>query len=151
MQSNQYATKSPYPAVNSNSANGPFNSAGNVPSNESSSQSGANYQGSQSKKINSGQNYAIKSGSDDSFNLSAQLTMINHFHHKKYHSAALPIFLSSNGFIRILTPTPDSIFSPLETFLASNHLKKILTRHIQSDPSVSTLFICSATDLWLPW
>lgn len=70
-------------------------------------------------------------------NLTTQLSLINHFHYKKYHQAALPIYLSSIGFIKMVTPDSETLYSPLETFLASNHMRKIIIKNLQNDPNVN--------------
>ena len=55
-------------------------------------------------------------------------------HYKKYYSASIPIYLSHNGFMKMLTVNPETGYSPLETFLASNHLKKALLKYILNEP-----------------
>lgn len=54
-------------------------------------------------------------------------------HYKKYYSASIPAYLSHNGFIKMLTPNAETGYTPLETFLASNHLKKALLKYIQQE------------------
>ena len=70
--------------------------------------------------------------SASSSHFATQLTQQQQF--KKYNSASVPIYLTEAGFLRLLTPEADaSGYSPLEIFLATNHLKKILLKSIQSE------------------
>jgi hypothetical protein len=64
-------------------------------------------------------------------------TRNNHFdtQYKKCYSASVPTYLSHNGFAKMLLPSMDNGYTPLETFLASNHLKKAFLKYIQADPS----------------
>ena len=62
---------------------------------------------------------------------SVQLTQQQQF--KKYNSASVPIHLSETGFFRLLSLDADSGYSPLEIFLATNHLKRNLLKNIQND------------------
>jgi len=61
-------------------------------------------------------------------------------HYKKYYSASIPIYLSHSGFMKMLSMNPETGYTPLETFLASNHLKKALLKYIQNE-SVRNIFI----------
>lgn len=54
-------------------------------------------------------------------------------HYKKYYSASIPIYLSHSGFMKMLSMNPETGYTPLETFLASNHLKKALLKYIQNE------------------
>ena len=59
--------------------------------------------------------------------------LLNQYQYKKCHSASIPIYLSENGFLKMLKKNADSNYCPLEIFLASFHLKKKLIKMIQSD------------------
>lgn len=63
--------------------------------------------------------------------------LFNYHQYKKCHSASIPIFLSEVGFLKMITVNPDTNYSPLEVFLASNHLKKLLVKALQSDNTVT--------------
>ena len=58
-------------------------------------------------------------------------------HYKKVYSASIPIYLSHSGFMKMLSMNPETGYTPLETFLASNHLKKALLKYIQNDTVTS--------------
>jgi hypothetical protein len=66
--------------------------------------------------------------------------LLNQHQYKKCHSASIPIYLSENGFLQMLTVKPETNHSPLETFLASFHLKKKLIKAFQND-SIAVSFI----------
>ncbi|CAF0796799.1 unnamed protein product [Brachionus calyciflorus] len=53
--------------------------------------------------------------------------------YKKCHSASIPIYLSENGFLKMITINPDTNYSPLELFLSSYHLKKVLIKTLNND------------------
>jgi len=76
-------------------------------------------------------NSQLNSMNQSNYPNSVQLTQQQQF--KKYNSASVPIHLSETGFLKLLSQEPDSGYSPLEIFLATNHLKKILLKTIQSD------------------
>lgn len=58
--------------------------------------------------------------------------LFNYHQYKKCHSASIPIFLSEAGFLKMITVS-DTYLCPLEIFLASYHLKKLLIKAIQCD------------------
>ncbi len=55
---------------------------------------------------------------------------------KKTQQDSFVVYLSEIGFLKMLTLDHETGFSPLETFLATNHLKRILMRALQSDPNM---------------
>lgn len=55
--------------------------------------------------------------------------------YKKCHSASIPIYLSEAGFLKMISANSDNGHSPLEVFLASCHLKKILIKTLNNDTS----------------
>jgi hypothetical protein len=65
--------------------------------------------------------------------LSTSSLLFNYHQYKKCHSASIPIYLSEAGFLKMLTANPETNCSPLEVFLASYHLKKLLIKAIQND------------------
>lgn len=74
-------------------------------------------------------------------NTSSSSLLLNYHQYKKCHSASIPIYLSEAGFLKMITVNPDINYSPLEVFLASCHLKKMLIKTIQNDSSSVNLFI----------
>ena len=61
-------------------------------------------------------------------------------HLKKTLFDSFKVYLSENGFLKLLTPTTETdlnsfshLMSPLETFLATSHLKRIIFKSIQND------------------
>jgi hypothetical protein len=51
----------------------------------------------------------------------------------KFNSAALPIYLPETGFLKMMSKIDNIGYSPLEIFIASFHLKKILLKMFQTD------------------
>lgn len=70
------------------------------------------------------------------FNSQIDALMINHHQYKKFHSASIPIYLSEAGFLKMISINGEHQYSPLEIFLASYHLKKILIKSIQNDTNL---------------
>lgn len=60
---------------------------------------------------------------------------------KKCHSASIPNYLSEAGFLKMLSINPDTNFSPLEIFLASGHMKKVLIKYLNNDHSSVKIII----------
>lgn len=66
--------------------------------------------------------------------------LFNYHQYKKCHSASIPIFLSEAGFLKMITVS-DTYLCPLEIFLSSYHLKKLLIKAFQSDTNtVSNIY-----------
>lgn len=66
--------------------------------------------------------------------LSTSSLLFNYHQYKKCHSASIPIYLSEAGFLKMLSINHDlNNYSPLEIFLASYHLKKLLLKAFQND------------------
>lgn len=70
--------------------------------------------------------------------------LFNYHQYKKCHSASIPIYLSEAGFLKMITTSSsggsDSQPCPLEIFLASYHLKKLLIKAFQSDTNTVSHF-----------
>lgn len=58
---------------------------------------------------------------------------------RKTQHDSFVVYLSENGFLKMVTSDPDTSFSPLETFLATNHLKRIFLKAIQADPTMFSI------------
>ncbi len=89
--------------------------------------------------LNTGLNMPIKDSLEDitkSTNSTCRASGSVGTHYKKYYSASIPIYLSHNGFMKMLTVNSDNGYTPLETFLASNHLKKALLKYIKNEVSI---------------
>jgi hypothetical protein len=84
-----------------------------------------------SKTTGSLKQQSSASGASTLNNAAAHL--LNQHQYKKCHSASIPIYISEHGFLQMLTVNPETNYSPLETFLASIHLKKKLLKTFQSD------------------
>lgn len=95
-------------------------------------------QQSQSKSSSSqqtGQNQHSQSSSgtaSSSLNTTSAL-LLNQHQYKKFHSASIPIYLSENGFLKMLSKDATSNYCPLEVFLASSHMRKKLIKYVRSD------------------
>jgi hypothetical protein len=72
--------------------------------------------------------------------LSTSSLLFNYHQYKKCHSASIPIYLSEAGFLKMLSINHDlNNYSPLEIFLASYHLKKLLLKAFQNDTNTVIL------------
>ena len=78
--------------------------------------------------------------------VSTSSILYNYHQYKKCHSASIPIYLSEAGFLKIITCQPlqnsETSICPLECFLASYHLKRLLIKAFQND-STNVLYFNS--------
>jgi hypothetical protein len=95
-----------------------------------------NFMGPSPNPSNLGINMPIKDSLEEitkSSNIMGRAASSVGTHYKKYYSASIPIYLSHVGFMKMLTVSQETGYTPLETFLASNHLKKALLKYIQNE------------------
>lgn len=138
----------PSPSTNIPSVPPPTSTMGGAPGGTSSSTAAATHYGRGGGDNNQENDHTATTtssrarSSQQLSNLASVSTssiLYNYHQYKKCHSASIPIYLSEAGFLKIITCQPiqnsETSICPLECFLASYHLKRLLIKAFQNDPT----------------